>query len=225
MAKQKNEKQAKGEKPAKGDKSEKGGKKAKGDDAPALPAPPPRMKTHFREQVAPKLAEQFAIKNKLALPRLEKIVLNVGMGKELDGTKVRAPVRDQVLADLAAISGQKAIMVKARKSVSNFKVRSGYATHAMVTLRGNRMWEFLDRLITLTIPRVKDFRGVSAKAFDKAGNYSLGLGEQGVFPEINMAEVQYAHGLNVNLVIRNSNPEQSRFLLTEMGMPFEREGD
>lgn len=189
---------------------------------PQNPAPAPRLREKFRNEVAPRVAEQFEISNKLALPRFDKVVLNVGMGKELEGTKVKPAVRDQVLADLAAISGQKAVMVKARRSVSNFKVRSGYQTHAMVTLRGDRMWEFLDRLITLAIPRVKDFRGLSAKAFDKAGNYSLGLGEQGVFPEINMAEVQYAHGLNVNVVIRNSDPDRSRFVLAELGMPFER---
>mgnify|MGYP006296571875 CR=1 FL=1 len=194
-------------------------------DEPVLPAPTPRMKLKFRDEVAPKAADEFAIKNKLALPRFEKVVLNVGMGKELDGTKVKPQVRDQVLDDLAAIAGQKAVMVRARKSVSNFKVRAGYETHAMVTLRGDRMWEFLDRLITLAIPRVKDFRGVSPRAFDKAGNYSLGLNEQGVFPEINMAESAYAHGLNVNVVIRNSDPDKSRFVLAELGMPFERPED
>jgi len=185
----------------------------------------PRMKQKYREQVVPKLNEKFGIENKLALPRFEKIVLNVGMGKELDGTKVKANVRDQVLADLAAISGQKAVMVKAKKAVSNFKVREGYATHAMVTLRGDRMWEFLDRLITLAIPRVKDFQGLSDKSFDKAGNYSFGVREQGIFPEVNMAEAQYSHGMNINVVLNNSDPEKSRFVLAEMGMPFVRPED
>ncbi len=184
----------------------------------------PRMKQKFREEVQPKAAEQFGVKNTLALPRFEKIVINCGMGKELDGTKVKAPVRDQVLADLAQISGQKAVMVKAKRSVSNFKVRSGYQTHAMVTLRGDRMWEFFDRMITLAIPRVKDFRGLPAK-FDNAGNYSFGVREQGIFPEINMAEAQYAHGMNINIVLNNSDPRKSRFVLAEMGMPFEREED
>jgi large subunit ribosomal protein L5 len=169
------------------------------------------------------LAGQFGIANRFALPRLEKIVLNVGMGKELDGTKVKPAVRDQVLEDLAKVSGQKAVMVKARKAVSNFKVRQGYQTHALVTLRGARMWEFLDRLITLAIPRVKDFRGLPNKSFDPAGNYSFGVGEQGIFPEVNMAEAQYAHGMNINIVLRNSDPEKTRFILTRMGFPFERE--
>lgn len=210
---------------AKETKDKKGSKKESKQAEASVPAPTPRLKVKFREEIAPKVAEKFGVTNKLALPKLDKVVLNVGMGKELDGTKIKPQVRDQVLADLAAISGQKAVMIKARKSVSNFKVRSGYQTHAMVTLRGQRMWEFLDRLITLAIPRVKDFRGVSAKSFDKAGNYSMGLTEQGVFPEINMAEVQYAHGLNVNVVLRNSDADKSRFVLAELGMPFEREED
>jgi len=185
----------------------------------------PRMKQKYREEVVPKLSEQFGIKNTLALPRFEKIVLNVGMGKELDGTKIKANARDQVLADLAAVSGQKAVMVKAKKAVSNFKVREGYATHAMVTIRGDRMWEFLDRLITLAIPRVKDFRGLSDKSFDKAGNYSFGVQEQGIFPEVNMADAQYTHGMNINVVLSNSDPQKSRFVLAEMGVPFVRPED
>jgi len=183
----------------------------------------PRLKQQYRDQVTPKLGEQFGIKNTLALPRLEKIVLNVGLGRELDGTKVKPHARDQVLADLAQITGQKAVMIPSRKSVSNFKVREGYRCHAMVTLRGDRMWEFLDRLIALAIPRFKDFRGLSDKSFDKAGNYSLGVAEQGVFPEINMAEAQYTHGMNINVVFSNSTPERSRFLLSELGLPFQTE--
>ena len=182
-----------------------------------------RMKQKFNDEVAPKLAEQFGIGNRLALPRLQKIVLNVGMGRDLDGTKLRPEVREQVLKDLAAITGQKAVMIRAKKSVSNFKVRSGYETHAKVTLRGTRMWEFLDRLLTLAVPRVRDFRGLSDRSFDGAGNYSFGVTEQGIFPEINMAEVKVAHGLNVNFVFSNSDPERSRFLLSEMGVPFQRD--
>ena len=182
-----------------------------------------RMKQKYDDEVAAKLAEQFGIGNRLALPRLQKIVLNVGMGRDLDGTKLRPEVREQVLKDLAAITGQKAVMIRAKKSVSNFKVRSGYETHAKVTLRGTRMWEFLDRLLTLAVPRVRDFRGLSDRSFDGAGNYSFGVTEQGIFPEINMAEVKVAHGLNVNFVFSNSDPERSRFLLSEMGVPFQRD--
>ncbi len=186
---------------------------------------PSRLQEKFVNEVRPKVGEKFGITNKLALPWFQKVVLNVGMGKELDGTKVRAEVRDQVLDDLARIAGQKAVLVAARKSVSNFKVRSGYRTHAMVTLRGIRMWEFLDRLVSLAIPRVKDFRGLNDKSFDKAGNYAFGAAEQGIFPEINMADAKYAHGLNINVVIANSDPDKSRFLLGELGVPFRRPED
>ncbi len=185
----------------------------------------PRMKTKFGEEVTGKVAEQFGIKNRLALPKLEKIVINVGMGRELDGSKLRPHVRDQVLEDLALISGQKAVLLKAKKSVSNFKVRDGWYTHAKVTLRGTRMWEFFDRLVSLAVPRIKDFRGLSDKSFDKAGNYSFGVTEQGIFPEINMANASYTHGMNFNFVFSNSDAEKSRYLLAEMGVPFTRPED
>jgi len=183
---------------------------------------PARMKEKFDSDVKPKLKEQFGIKNALALPRLEKIVINCGMGRELEGTKIRPQVRDQVLKDLAQISGQKAVMVKSRKSVASFKVRSGYEAHAKVTLRGARMWEFFDRLFTLAIPRVKDFRGIKDTGFDKGGNFSFGVTEQGIFPEVNMAESVYNHGMNINLVFSNSDAEKSRFVLDELGVPFRK---
>ena len=183
---------------------------------------PPRMKEKFEAEIGPKLAEQYGIKNRLARPRLEKIVLNVGMGKALEGTKVKPQVKEQVIKDLASISGQKAVIIKAGKDVANFKVRKGFETHAKVTLRGGRMWEFFDRLITIAVPRIKDFRGLSDKGFDKAGNYSFGVAEQGIFPEINMAEAQATHGLNINFVFSNSDPAKSRFVLAEMGVPFRR---
>lgn len=186
---------------------------------------PLRMKEKFEKEVTPKVAERFGITNRLAGPRLEKIVLNVGMGKSLEGTKVKPQVRDQVMADLATISGQRPVIIKARKDVANFKVRIGYETHAKVTLRGPRMWEFFDRLIALAVPRIKDFRGLPETSFDKAGNYSFGVVEQGIFPEINMAEAVATHGLNINFVFQNSDPEKSRFLLAEMGVPFRRAQD
>lgn len=182
----------------------------------------PRMKTKYLSEVRPKVAEQFGLANIMAMPRFDKIVLNVGMGRELDGTKVKTHVRDQVISDLTLVSGQKPIIVKARKSVANFKVRAGYPTHAMVTVRGDRMWELFDRLFTLAIPRVKDFRGLSDTSFDKAGNYSFGVTEQAIFPEINMADAQYNHGMNINIILKNSSPEISRFLLAEMGVPFRK---
>jgi len=186
---------------------------------------PPRMQEKFNNEVTPKASEQFGITNRLAAPRLTKIVLNVGMGKELEGTKLKANVKEQVLSDLSVITGQKAIVIKAGKDVANFKVRAGYETHAMVTLRGARMWEFFDRLVSLAIPRVKDFRGLPEKSFDKAGNYSFGVTEQGIFPEINMSEAKYTHGMNINVVFANSNPEKSRFVLRELGVPFRRPED
>jgi len=183
------------------------------------------MKEKFASQVLPKVQEHFGLKNKHQLPKIAKIVVNCGMGKELDGTKVRPEVREQVLADIGRITGQKPLMVKSRKSVSNFKVREGYETHARVTLRGTRMWEFFDRLFSLAVPRIKDFRGLKDNSFDPQGNYSFGVGEQGIFPEINMAEAKYQHGFNFNIVFENSSPEISRFVLAEMGVPFVRPED
>jgi large subunit ribosomal protein L5 len=183
---------------------------------------PPRMKEKFNAEVTPKVAKQFDVKNVYALPKLQKIVLNVGMGKELEGTKVKPEVKDQVVKDLTVISGQKPVVISARKDVSNFKVRSGMETHVKVTLRGARMWEFFDRFISVACPRIKDFRGLSDKSFDKAGNYSVGITEQGIFPEINMAEAKYTHGMNINFVFTNSDPAKTRFLLAEMGVPFKK---
>lgn len=169
--------------------------------------------------------EQFNIKNTMALPRLDKIILNVGMGRQLEGTKLNPKARAQVVKDLAVITGQQPVVNRAKKSVSNFKVRAGYEVGAMVTLRGDRMWEFLDRLINLSIPRIKDFRGLSPKSFDGRGNYAFGVGEQGVFPEVDMANAEFAHGMNINLNFRHSDNEKSRFLMAELGWPFVREED
>jgi large subunit ribosomal protein L5 len=180
----------------------------------------PRLKQRFTDEVAPKLREQFAIANVMAQPRLEKIVLTVGLGKQLEGTKLNPKAKETTLKDLATISGQKAVVTKAKKSVSNFKVRAGYEDGAMVTLRGTRMWEFFDRLVSLAIPRIKDFRGLNPKSFDGRGNYSFGLTEQGVFPEVDMANTEFIHGLHVTFVIKNSDNDRSKFFLAEMGVPF-----
>lgn len=182
----------------------------------------PRLRTQYDSAVRPKIAEKFGIDNPMAQPELEKITINVNMGRHLDGTKVPANVKEAVLHTLTTISGQKPILVQAKKSVSNFKVRAGYETAAMVTLRRDRMWHFMDRLINLTAPRIKDFRGLNDKAFDRQGNYSMGLTEQGVFPEINMAEQSFTHGMNINFSFSNSNPELSKFVLDELGMPFRK---
>ncbi len=185
----------------------------------------PRLKQTFREQVLGKLEQEFSVTNRMAMPRLDKIVLNIGVGKSLEGTKLNPKVREQVEQDLAKISGQKPVFIRARKSVSNFKVRAGYEVAAMVTLRGDRMWEFLDRLISLAIPRIKDFRGLPDSSFDGRGNYSFGVNEQGIFPEVDMANVQFVHGMNITMTFRNSNDEMSRAFLRELGFPFVREED
>ena len=182
----------------------------------------PRMKEKFAGPVADKVKDQFQIPNRMALPRLEKIVVNVGVGKQLEGSKVNQKAKEQVLADLAVITGQKPVMRQAKKSVSNFKLREGYEVASMVTLRGARMWEFLDRLVSLAIPRIKDFRGLNPKSFDGRGNYSFGVNEQGIFPEVNMAEAQFTHGMHITFVFRNSTDDISRAALAELGLPFSR---
>lgn len=187
------------------------------------PSGPPRLKTLYQDEICKKVTEKFGISNPMQMPRLEKIVVNVNMGRHLEGTKLPPQVRSTVLDTLTAITGQKPIVVKAKKSVSNFKVREGYETSAMVTMRREHMWHFLDRLINLATPRIKDFRGLSDKAFDRQGSYSIGLNEQGVFPEINMAEVTFTHGMNINFCFSNSNAELSRFVLGELGMPFRKQ--
>lgn len=186
---------------------------------------PPRLFTQFEDEVRPKLGDEFGLKNRNAQPRLDKIVINVNMGRHLEGTKVPASVKDTILDTLTKISGQKPVVIKAKKGVSNFKVREGYDSAAMVTLRRERMWHFLDRLIHLATPRIKDFRGLPDKAFDSAGNYSFGLNEQGVFPEIDMSRVTFTHGMNINFVFSNSDPAKSKFVLTELGMPFRKPED
>ena len=181
-----------------------------------------RLKTQYEESIRPKLVSEFGLSNPMSHPTLQKITINVNVGRHLDGMKVPASVRDAVIHTLTTISGQKPVMLRAKKSVSNFKVREGYETAYKVTMRRERMWSFLDRVINLAAPRIKDFRGLSDSSFDRQGNYSMGLTEQGVFPEINMAEQSFTHGMNINMAFANSTPELSRFVLAEMGMPFKK---
>jgi len=183
---------------------------------------PPRLKARYEQEVAPRIAEEHGLTNRMGYPRIEKIVLNVNMGRHLDGAKLPANVKDTVLNTLTTVSGQKPVVVKAKRSVSNFKVREGQDTAAMVTLRRERMWDFLDRLINLATPRIKDFRGLPVQSFDGAGNYSLGLTEQAVFPEIDMGRVDFVHGMHINIVFKNSTPELSRKALEGLGMPFRK---
>ena len=190
----------------------------------AMKASTPRLKTMYDEEIRGKVAEKFGVKNRMAQPKLDKIVINVNMGRHLEGTKVPSNVRETILSTLTQISGQKPVLIAAKKSVSNFKVREGYETAAMVTLRRDQMWHFLDRLVNLTTPRIKDFRGLKRKAFDRQGNYSMGLTEQGVFPEIDMSSVTFTHGMNINICFRNSDREKSEFVLESLGMPFKKVG-
>lgn len=198
--------------------------KGKKSDVQGEPAKAARLRKEFEENVRVRVMEQFGVSNVMAAPRVDKVTINVNMGRHLDGTKIPPQVKETVLETLTKISGQKPIMIAAKKSVSNFKVREGYETAAMVTLRRDRMWHFLDRVINLTTPRIKDFRGLSRKSFDRQGNYSFGLNEQGVFPEINMAEVNFTHGMNINISFRNSDKDKSLFVLEELGMPFTKVG-
>ncbi len=222
-------KPAKGGKPegkpsAKGSKPAGGSKASKHDDAPVDTGPkvPSRLKVKYDTEVRKHLAEKFGLSNPMAQPRLQKVVLNVNMGRHLEGTKIPPNVRQTVLETLVKVSGQKPVVVKARKSVSNFKLRAGFEASAMVTLRRDRMWHFLDRLFNLATPRIKDFRGLPTDAFDRQGNYSMGITEQGVFPEINMADAQFTHGMHINMVFSNSNKEMSRFVLEQLGLPFKK---
>ncbi len=181
-----------------------------------------RLEQLYRETVVPRVRERFELSNVHQLPRLSKIILNCPIGRFLENQKLKPEIRDTVVSTLSTITGQRPITVKAKKSVSNFKVRKGAPSAFMVTLRRDRMWHFFDRLISLAIPRIRDFRGLKVTAFDAAGNYSMGLAEQAVWPEINMSNVSFTHGMNINIVFEHSNPEMSKLVLEEMGMPFVR---
>jgi large subunit ribosomal protein L5 len=182
------------------------------------PAPTPRLYTAYKDRVAPALKEKLGVKNDFAVPRLEKIVISMGLGKAMTGgEKVKMETAER---ELAVIAGQKPVRTKSKKSVSNFKLREGMEIGLKVTLRGNRMYEFLDRLITLAIPRVKDFRGLDPSGFDKAGNYNFGFNEQTVFPEVDSAAVTFQQGMNITMVTTAQDAESGRELLKQFGMPF-----
>ena len=180
------------------------------------PAPPPRMQVRYRSEILPALKEQFGIKNDHETPRLLKIVVNMGVGD----AKESKTAMDAAAADLATVTGQKPKITVARKSVSGFKLREGMPVGCMVTLRGRRMYEFLDRLISVAIPRIKDFRGLSPKSFDGRGNYSMGLSEQSVFPEINVDKVQALQGMDVTICTNTDEDAKAAALLRAIGMPF-----
>jgi large subunit ribosomal protein L5 len=177
---------------------------------------PARLLERYRKEIAPKLSQEFGYKNHHQVPRVQKVVVNIGLGQATQNPKLL----EKATEELAAIAGQKPLVRKARKSIANFKLREGQAIGCMVTLRGDRMWEFLDRLMNVALPRVRDFKGVSAKAFDGRGNYTLGLREQIIFPEIDYDKVERITGLNVTVCTTARTDAEGRALLGHLGMPF-----
>jgi len=177
-----------------------------------------RLKEKYNKEIAGKLKEHFGITNPHAIPRLRKIVLNMGIGKALEN-KSRL---DAGVEDLAAITGQRPIVTKARLSIAAFKLRAGNPIGVKVTLRRDMMYEFLDRLVSIALPRIRDFRGISPDAFDGHGNYTMGVSEQSVFPEVNVDKMEFTQGMDITFVISGNSDERSRELLREFGMPFER---
>lgn len=177
-----------------------------------------RLLDKYKQDVVPKMKERFSYQNDLAVPCFEKITLNMGVGAAVENTKRI----DAAVKDLSIISGQKPVVTKARQSIAGFKLRQGMPVGVKVTLRGRRMYEFIDRLISVVIPRIRDFRGFSSRAFDGRGNYSLGLSEQLVFPEINVDSMEFVQGLDVTMTIDRSTDEESRALLELFGFPFRR---
>ena len=177
---------------------------------------PALLLERYRKEIAPKLSQEFGYKNHHQVPRVQKVVVNIGLGQATQNPKLL----EKATEELAAIAGQKPLVRKARKSIANFKLREGQAIGCMVTLRGDRMWEFLDRLMNVALPRVRDFKGVSAKAFDGRGNYTLGLREQIIFPEIDYDKVERITGLNVTVCTTARTDAEGRALLGHLGMPF-----
>ena len=176
----------------------------------------PNLKAKYREEVAPALMQKFHYKSTMQIPRIEKVVVNVGCGEARDNAKML----DAVVRDLGVITGQKAIVTRAKKSVANFKVREGMPIGAKVTLRQDKMWEFLDRLFNIALPRVRDFRGISADSFDGRGNYALGLKEQIIFPEIEFDQIDKIRGMDIIIVTTAKTDEEGRELLSQLGAPF-----
>ena len=175
-----------------------------------------RLKERYHKEIAPAIAKEFGITNPMAIPRLEKIVINMGMGEAIANAKIIDTAADE----LRAVTGQKPVTTRAKKSIAAFKLRQGMPIGTMVTLRGERMYEFLDRLVAVALPRVRDFRGVSPKAFDGRGNYTLGIRDQLIFPEIDFNKVDKTRGMNISIVTTARDDEQARALLRALGMPF-----
>ncbi len=178
------------------------------------------MKERYQQEIVPALKKSLGVDNVMQVPRISKVVVNIGAGEALDNAKIL----DAAVSDMTLITGQKPVITKARKSIANFKLREGRQIGVKVTLRGDRMWAFLDRLVNIALPRVRDFRGVSPNAFDGRGNYTLGLREQLVFPEIEYDKIDKLRGLEISIVTTARNDEEGRELLTLLGMPFKKEG-
>ncbi|WP_437546534.1 MULTISPECIES: 50S ribosomal protein L5 [unclassified Sorangium] len=215
--------QAKPQAPAKSKEAK--GAKAKGAEAeasgpteerPRDPNYAPRLRTHYRKSVTAALAKKFGYKNPMMVPRLQKVVINMGLGAAVQNPKII----DSAVEDMRAISGQKPVVTRARKSIATFKLRENLPIGVMVTLRAERMWEFVDRLIAFSLPRVRDFKGVSPKGFDGKGNFTMGLREQIIFPEIDYDKIDVVKGLNISFVTTAKTDEEGRALLTELGIPF-----
>lgn len=203
-------------------KDGKGGKpKATAPSEPGRPTPEgyvPRLKLRYKEEVVPKLKKEFGIENVMAVPRVERISLNMGMGEAIQNVKIL----DDAVEEMAALAGQKPTITKAQKSIAAFKLREGMPIGCRVTLRGDRMWEFLDRLIAVALPRVRDFRGIPSKSFDGRGNYTLGIRDHLIFPEVDYNKVEKPKGMNITIVTTAGNDERALYLLRELGMPFIR---
>jgi large subunit ribosomal protein L5 len=210
---------------AKQDKKPKGGKKEKASMAPkehkgvGLPVPAARLRVHYQKVVRANLSKQFGFTNPHEIPNLEKIVVNVGLAEAIKQPKLL----DSVVDELGIITGQRPVRKKAKKSIANFGLREGQEIGAAVTLRGAIMWEFLDRFITVAVPRIRDFRGLSTRSFDGRGNYSVGVKEQMIFPEINYDMVEQIHGMDITFVTTAEKDEQALALLRELGFPFRGE--
>src|SRR5262245_42650107 len=183
---------------------------------PERPAPVPRLQIHYREAVVKQLMEQFGYKSAMHVPRIEKIVLNMGVGEAVADKKIM----DNALSDMTKIAGQKPLVTKARTSVANYKIRAGYPIGCKVTLRGRRMYEFLDRLVSIAMPRIRDFRGISARAFDGRGNYNMGVKEQIIFPEIEYDKIDAIRGMNITIATTARSDNEAKALLTAFRFPF-----
>ncbi len=206
-------------------KPEKGGKEGGKDKAAkpvqkeAAPTQPPRLKVHYQDTIVPALMKQFGYKTRMQVPRVTKITLNMGVGEAVADKKVL----ENASADLQKIAGQKPVITKSRKSIAAFKIRNGYPVGCMVTLRNRRMYEFLDRLVTIALPRVRDFRGVSGRAFDHRGNYNMGIKEQIIFPEIEYDKIDALRGLNISITTTAKTDEEAKALLAAFRFPFRTE--